>query len=745
MAYGIDERELIMFNIYKLLNTKYTIIPFSLYFLLGGLIILDRAGLQIALIRQIVGVIFLLFIPGYLILKSIGLCKINALNALLYSVGLSISFLMFVGLFMNTFYPFFGILRPISTVPLLITIGIFTLVLCILISLRTDTDDIITLRRGSLKVIGIKKYLLVLQLPFLSIIGTHLFNFYGTNLLILISLIIISLIPIFVISYRPSERFQAFTILMVSIFLLYHTSLLSMYLWGTDVHREYHLATLVIENAYWDPAIYSNVNAMLSIVILAPILSEICNMDLTWVFKIIYPLIYALIPLGLYRVYQNQTDDRIAFLSVFFFVSIFTFYIELPQLARQEIAELFFVLLMMLIIDKSMDNVKRAILSIIFAFSLAISHYGTSYIFMLFLVSAWLLFYLSGKQNKNQKMGHFITSKFVVLYITFAIAWYIYVSSSSALNTAVKIGNHVISSIFTDFLSPGAAEGLNLIVFELASPLQEITRILHFITIAFITVGIIVILLKRVVMRFEKPYIELSLACYIMCLASIALPYFASAMNTTRMYHISLLFIAPFCIIGGSAIIEKLYKIVGLHQKDALKFLSIFFSIFLIFNSGVVYELLKDPSGPIFLCKETIIEYGDSQRKAALFYTYNTFEPDVAGIEWLSETASVDAIIYSDYRSHPLHSYGMIEESRIKHISNVSRINKFLLRDTFLFLGYPNTVENILVCKKTATVGIGAQRLYTLNTSSIYDTLPYRDAVYTNGKCEIYMVHRRIL
>lgn len=176
-----------------------------------------------------------------------------------------------------------------------------------------------------------------------------------------------------------------------------------MYIWGWDTHHEYYLSNLVIANPLWNSTIPYAVNTMLSIVMFAPIVSSICNMSLTWVFKIIYPLLFSLVPLGLYRVFQKQIDDKIAFLSCFFFVSLFMFYTEMLQLARQQIAELFFVLLILLMIDKNMDKTKRAFLSIVFGVSLVVSHYGLSYIYMFCLISAWLIliFMDSPQQRKN--------------------------------------------------------------------------------------------------------------------------------------------------------------------------------------------------------------------------------------------------------------------------------------------------------------------------------------------------------
>ncbi|MGA7076853.1 MAG: hypothetical protein WBZ42_10005 [Halobacteriota archaeon] len=47
---------------------------------------------------------------------------------------------------------------------------------------------------------------------------------------------------------------------------------------------------------------------MLSLTMLAPLLSVATGMSVTWVFKLIVPLLFALVPLGLYRLYQKQTS-----------------------------------------------------------------------------------------------------------------------------------------------------------------------------------------------------------------------------------------------------------------------------------------------------------------------------------------------------------------------------------------------------------------------------------------------------
>ena len=74
---------------------------------------------------------------------------------------------------------------------------------------------------------------------------------------------------------------------------------------------------------------------MLSITMLTTLLSLVTGMSVTWVLKLIIPLLFALVPLGLFRLYEKLTSARIALFGVFFFMVTFSFYTELLAMARQ--------------------------------------------------------------------------------------------------------------------------------------------------------------------------------------------------------------------------------------------------------------------------------------------------------------------------------------------------------------------------------------------------------------------------
>ena len=104
---------------------KFLKVIFTIQLAMWGVIGLDATGLQIPILREFIGFIYLTFVPGIIILRILKLHKLGNIETLLYSVGLSIASLMFTGLFMNTVYPLFGISGPISITPLIITRNLF--------------------------------------------------------------------------------------------------------------------------------------------------------------------------------------------------------------------------------------------------------------------------------------------------------------------------------------------------------------------------------------------------------------------------------------------------------------------------------------------------------------------------------------------------------------------------------------------------------------------------------------------
>ena len=109
------------------------------YFLLFVvlLILVDLSvALNIPVLRQVLSFIFLTFLPGWLIIYILRLNNLDLTTKIVLSVGLSVAFLMFLGLLVNSLLLALGYTKPLSTISLLISFNIAGIGLAILACIR---------------------------------------------------------------------------------------------------------------------------------------------------------------------------------------------------------------------------------------------------------------------------------------------------------------------------------------------------------------------------------------------------------------------------------------------------------------------------------------------------------------------------------------------------------------------------------------------------------------------------------
>ena len=755
---------------------------------LWGAIGLDAIGLQIPIIRQLIGFIYLTFIPGIIILRILKLHKLGNIETPLYTIGLSITTLMFTGLLMNMVYPFFGISRPISTMPLIITISILVLILCILSYVRDK--DFSNPSYVDIKDALSPPLLFLSLIPFLAILGTYLVNFHKNNILLLFLILVVVLVVLLITFDRfIPKNLYPLAISMVSIALLWHNSLISMYLTGFDIHTEYYFSELVKESSYWDWTIPSTYNAMLSDTVLPTIYSYLLDIDAAWIFKIICPFLFSLVPLALYRVYQKQTDEKIAFFSVFFFISLGVFYGLVMSLAKQQISLFFLVLLILLIQDKEMNATKRIAMIIIFSTSLIVSHYGTSYIYMFYILFTWLALSFMGnttvnnfRQSLHAKFNRYkekrmipqddnaitnmdrpilkdtkiITWTFMMLYFVMALSWYMYISNSVTFETIVNIGNHIYTTMGDMFtpatMDPNVLKMLGLK--QTASFEHDITRFLYQITQFFIVVGVIELIVKPRGIKIEREYVAMTLISMILILMCIVLPYFASSFVVSRFYIITLLFLSPFCILGGETVFSGILKLFhslaskirdksahvptkssytnqngeclyGASTTNKIHVILVCMVLipYFLFNVGFVYEITGDVPSSISLSMESMKKSTDPEVRVIFSGVY-TYEYDVFSAKWLSKSRDNKKTVYSDILSYSylLPSYGMIMQP-----SRTLGNNTWVLSKSYVYLSHLNVVNGIMYLTG-----------YNYNTTEISPPLWGNNKIYTNGCSEIH-------
>jgi uncharacterized membrane protein len=652
----------------KLSSKGYFIFAVTIQLILLALVGLGSIGINIPGLREVVGTVYLFFVPGLVILLIMKF-KLGTTETLLYSVGLSQVILLLIGGVMNYLYPYLGISQPITPIPLVITISVIVLAICAYLFKRDG---------GSSQLSGISwqevfnpPVLVLLLLPVLSIIAAFLFGFQDNNSLQLILLVMIAAVVVLaaVGKFIPG-RLYPLLIVAIAISLLFHHTLISKYLIGYDIQVEYYLHTLVNANGFWNsafpPSLY---NSMLSVTILPTIYSSVSNMEGIWVFKIIFPFFAALIPLALYGVFRKQTGEKVALLAAFFFMSK-VFYSSLPALGKQEMAMLFLSLMFLLMVVTTENTLfKRMVLFLGFTGGIVVSHYGISYIYMFTSLIVIAITYFSSRRDE------LFTLTSVVIFAVIALSWYIYSAGSTPFVAMVQLGNHLYQSIFTEFLSPAAHEAVGLITAEPNSLLNVASRILHIALQFFIVVGVFKMLLKHWEMRFHKVYSVFAIISLVALIALFIVPGFSALFGEWRLYLVLLFFLAPFCIIGGlnvimlagDAIHAGWYVTIGRERWRSLKsglaslgsfikigypedagfstkhlrfpftVLSLILVIYFLFNTGFIFELAGQPVSPAL----------NSQVDYPIFNG-----AEVAGCQWLvvhkeTSTSAVYADSYS--------------------------------------------------------------------------------------------------
>jgi uncharacterized membrane protein len=704
-----------------------------------AVIVIGAAGFELPIIRQLIGLIYLTFVPGYLVLRVLKVHKLGNIETPLYAVGLSVAVTIVTGFFTDVFYRAIGISRPLTIGLLSATMTVVVLLLSAACYIRDrDFDDYDTIEVTEL--ISAPALFLFL-LPFLSILETHVLTVYGNNTLALSLLIIVAaLIVLIGFDKFITRALYPLAIFSIAISLLYYTALVSNYIGGWDIQFEYYFSNMVLTNGYWNPTVSTQTNSVLTVGILAPLYARIANFDLVWVYKAVYPFLFAFVPLGVFAILKKQMKDKIAVLSVLFLMSFYMFYNNMPGTPRQEVAELFLVLLLVTMLVANINSAAKKVISLVFAFSLVVSHYSLAYLAIGLFAGILVLNQLSGTALAKRMLSlrsHFesdrisnnqsiktsssssiaVSTTFVILLLIGTFAWYLYVSGAVAVTALAHIWGNIANSIFTEFLSPETTQPVALSQIVLASPLHDLARYLHYFAILFITIGFFFyFVLNRGAIKLYKEYAYLCITSFLILMLCVTLPFFANALNADRFYQIALLFLAPFFVIGWIESAKVLRGALYARKRrppvnevaGSLQAVSIFVAIFLVFNTGLIYEVSNDHPTSAWL--NSSIDYA----------IYNSME--VQGAKWLASVFPFggSSYVYGDfYRIQVLNSVGL-QFWYLQLVGGVAPAGQYV------YLGTYNIVHG--------QIRLSSSPIYVDSGNTTYGL----SKIFDDGGCEIY-------
>lgn len=427
--------------------------------------------------RNLFVFVFLLTVPGYLMLKLFRSHVEVSWRNIVYIVGLSTAFLIIIGLIANYVTPLAARVKPLERLPLLAATDIALGVLFIgnfakLFLVKPPVYE----KRPPFKLTiwnGIFFFIPVL-FPLFALAGVSILNNGGSNTLLMMYLFLIPIyfIVLFFVREKVDENVFPYSLYMISLALLLHSSMRGWNVSGTDILREYHIFRLTYINGHWAPDLIRHTyNACLSINILPTFFAKFIDGDIQYIFKFFMQFVYAFTPVAVYFFTKNFTTKVISFLSAFFYLSFPIFLYTMTMHIRQEFAFLFFCLILMALFDESLPFRRANVMAMIFGFCMVVSHYSTTYLalgFFLFwyLARIILFFIFKIKVVKKALVGThhttvdlFSTTKLSLLFVVFlfgaAFFWYTQVVhiEGDVVNFGNKVRNN-LTKIFKNDLLP---------------------------------------------------------------------------------------------------------------------------------------------------------------------------------------------------------------------------------------------------------------------------------------------------
>jgi uncharacterized membrane protein len=706
-------------------------------FIISMLLTADLAIiLDIPYIRQIIGFLFLTLLSGLLILQILKLNKLGLTEKFVLSVGLSISFLMFFGLVINNSSLSLGYETPLVTSLLLISFNIAFVVLAI-VGYKVNKEPIFSLPDLNLNT-SEKAFLIVpILFPALCIFGMHVMNTTDNNIILMLMLFLIPIYVAFVCFFNQkfSKRLYPVVIFLIGISLVLMFAMRSNHIIGVDRHVAYYYFQTTLNNLHWSVFGHSTLDACLAISLLPAIYQSILNTNQEYLFKILIPLIFSIVPLIIYILSKKYIGETYAFLASFFFMSQHSFVSNSG--GRTNIAVFFFGLAMMTLFSDKIDPVKKRILFIVFMASCMVSHYSTTYIFFFVMVGTFIGMEMLSKKYAIKKI---ISLTIVILFFASIFFWYSQVTEA-AFNAGVGFIENTFTNLnkfFVEEMRCSSTQSvLGVGIMQKGIP-HKIEFVLTWLTLAFIGIGITTLIRRYKEMsftelnfkkldflreKFEVTYPIIALACVGLLVAVIALPFVSVGYGMDRAHLLGNVILSIFFVIGGIIVAKYLDKL--LYKKKIVKNkreVQVYVIILLVLVpyflsvTGVTYQMFGVPRA---------ITLNSEGKQYDMYYVH---DQESYSAMWLKVHSEGKMRVYTDFWG----SFRLISQASFspKLIDRNSLLERKKIKG-YIYLRYYNVVNGKLTGRSSGT-------FYNYNLTEYDDIFIGRNKIYNNGGSELY-------
>lgn len=706
---------------------------------------------------------FLIVVPGAAILRVLRVHDLGFTKSFLISVALGIGALFVLTCLLNSAY-YLGIYgTPLTMWPIIGGYSVMTIALMALVRMR-DSEYAPEPREISVDWITILTWSLAAFLPFMAILGANVAGYDGDRDILEILLLVVCASPLALLSHRV-RRYELF-ILSVSLTLLLHRSLLTNYLMGYDIFSEFTGASYVIANGFWNYAessailVGAGANTSLAVVAFIPMVYHLTGIDIIMIFKLVYPLIYGIVPLALYHIIKGQFDERAAAVGAFVFMAFAEYYGLMIQLAKQEMAELFLVVLLLVMFERGLTRSSRRYLALASLLGVMVSHYAIAFLTLgvfglmtiftlaLNMVDGWrstngngalrrLLFPWQGIVifAKEQWKEKIVTLDLLIASGAFFLVWYTYTASGVMLSFFQR-GSSAVANAGSSTLLPGqynlqGMDMLEYILIDQGSILHNTPKIMFVLVQLLCIFGVIYALWNLYGARngATREFVALGMVGGVLILMGYTVPYFSSMFYYGRLFHYTLIFLSGFLLIGIFGIAMSAIDVMPLKGDTRKKCLR------LVRRSGYVVGI-----GIV-----TVIIFTNSSALYSLAGNYNTSfavddsvswsiyaDSDVTAAKWatVAEHRGNESVV-ADWHRFPI--FGGL------HVPNKNLLYSFDENDTdaLIFISQWNTKYHYIYPLNVAAT---ASLTYT-DISNVTDQINGTYGIpYSAGKSSYYYI-----
>ncbi len=498
-------------------------------------------------------------------------------------------------------------------------------------------------------------------LPLCSVLAAY-FTFRSGLLIVFLVIGLMVLAARLKLSDAFADNFYLVLIFAVALSLVLSQTSISPYVMGEDANVEYALFQQVAQQGVWHPQVSMLYNAALTVTILPLIISTVTSLNGITIFKVVYPVLFSIVPLILYRIYRKIMSPAPAFLAVFLFLVFPATYSELTALYREMIAELIMVLLLWIQLSPAIRKLRgTAVLVMLLTLGLVMAHYSMAIIYVILMTCL----YVVSRIRRSGIEGFDVSNPLIISLVT-ALGWFLLVASGIVLerltlNVVRIVGG--LSEFFVPSTRPQVVVGALGLSATRPGIIPLIGRATQYSVTACLVLGCVFYLLKRGKSRIENVITPLIGASLGLLLVSIVFPYAGSALNFGRTYQIALLLLSPCFFFGLVKIVNGLQwflRVVSRHpiRIGAVKSVAIvLLFLYFLFTSGWVWAITRDvPTSPV-LEQQRMAKYPNIAVQIT-YYVDLIFSEDVAAAQWARAYGISDICGDLISGNHVLTSYG---------------------------------------------------------------------------------------